>query len=207
MSVIWCAATNAVREVVKEDSILRHESRYGLDCRAYVLSKFVPLGLMGVIQSALLLAIIGNITKFAGTWWSHSLILSLLALASTSLGLCMSSVAKTSERAMTFLPMVLIGQAVFSGGLARLSGISKLFAQMFANAYWALDGLKTSLPSQLLEATYVSSPGEFQPPILGRGGPAWLDALALVLQSVVILWFCSYSLNRTKARSAPSRRN
>ena len=188
MSVIWCAATNGVREIVKERTVFRHESRYGLDARAYVLSKFAPLGLIGVVQAALLLIILGSITKLAGIWPSHFIVLALLALAATSLGLCISAAVKTSERAMTFLPMVLIAQAVFSGGLARLTGISKLLAEVGASAYWALDGLKSTLPSALLEATYVSAPGEFQPPILGRGWPAWFDALALLVQTGALLW-------------------
>jgi len=200
MSVIWCAATNGVREIVKERSILRHEIRYGLDSRAYVLSKFVPLGLVGVTQAALLLIILGRITHFAGIWSSHFIVLALLALASTGLGLCISSGVKTSERAMTFLPVLLIAQAVFSGGLARLTGVSRLVAELCASAFWALDGLKTTLPAKLLEATYVSSPGEFQHPIVGRGGPIVIDIFALVVQTAVLLLMCRFFLQRNAAR-------
>lgn len=50
------------------------------------------------------------------------IILSATAAAGSCLGLLVSATAGTSERAMTVLPVLLIGEAVFSGGLARLDG-------------------------------------------------------------------------------------
>lgn len=197
MSVIWCASTNGVREIVKERTIYLHEKRYNLSSVAYLASKFLPLGLISICQTFLLLFILGTISHFAGSWTSHSLVLSLVALASTALGLCISSGVKTSERAMTLLPVILIGQAVFSGGLARLTGLVRVLAGIFVPAFWGLNGLQATLPSNLLEATFVSSPGEYQPPILGRGASLWLDLMALSLQAIALLGLALFCLKRT----------
>lgn len=197
MSVIWCAGTNGVREIVKERTIFFHERRCGLAANSYLGSKFVPLGVISIVQTLMLLFVLGRITQFAGNWVSHSLILSLVALAATAMGLCISAGAKTSERAMTLLPIILIGQAVFSGGLARLAGFTKLLAKLCIPAFWGLNGLKATLSSNLVEATFVSSPGEYQPPVLGRGDPLWLDAFALCLHAVALLWLSSFFLRKT----------
>ena len=192
MSVVWCAATNGVREIVKERNVYEHEKRYGLNDWAYVLSKFVWLGVVGIVQSLLLLLVLGRIVSFAGDWSAHYVILALLALASSALGLCISAFVKTSEQAMTVLPVVLIAEAVLSGGLARLTGVASWIAHCLANSFWGLHGLKGTLPSQLVDATYVSAPGDYQPPILGRGGPIWIDVLMLCLQSVAFVWLCKF---------------
>lgn len=114
-------------------------------------------------------------------------ILALTGLVGVALGLCFSTFSGTSERAMTVLPVALIGLAVFSGGLARLVGPPLWLAWIASPAYWSLDGLKAPLPSAFKNATYPGAPGTFQPPILGPGGPIVVDALALLLQATVLL--------------------
>ncbi len=201
MAVLWCAGTNGVREIVKERPIFLHESRYGLNEASYFISKFLPLGLLGVIQAILLLVLLGRITHLAGDWSTHFTVLSLLALAATAIGLCISAAVTTSERAMTFLPVVLIGLAVLSGGLARLRGWTKLPAYFLDPAFWTLEGLKTTLPSNLTEASFISAPGMYQPLILGRGLPLWLDVSLLGLQIIVFVWLGVTCLVRTQERT------
>jgi len=196
MSVIWCAATNGVREIVKERSIFFHERRYGLSPISYLGSKLIPLGTISILQAFLLLFVLGWITRFSGNSIGHLLILSLLALASTALGLFISAGSKTSEQSMTLLPIILIAQGVLSGGLARLTGLTKLLAGLFVSAYWGLTGLKSTLSSNLVEASFISSPGEYQPLILGRGAPLWLDAIALCLQTGALLYLTIVLLRR-----------
>ena len=201
MAVLWCAGTNGVREIVKERPIFLHESRYGLNKASYFISKFLPLGFLGIIQAMLLLVLLGRITHLAGDWSSHFVVLSLLALAATAIGLCISAGVTTSERAMTFLPVVLIGLAVLSGGLARLQGWTKLPAYVFDPAFWTLEGLKSTLPSNLTEASFISAPGMYQPLILGRGFPLPVDILALTIQITGILLLGILALHRTQARA------
>ena len=54
LGATWLGASNAVREIVKEGSILRRERAVGLSVSAYVGSKVVVLGLLTEIQCALL---------------------------------------------------------------------------------------------------------------------------------------------------------
>ncbi len=202
MSVLWCAATNGVREIVKERAIFAHECRIGLDARAYYISKLVPLGGFAILQSLLLLVILGKITDLAGNWLAHGFILGLLALTGTALGLLLSASAKTSERAMTLLPIILIGEAVFSSGLARMTGMVKGAAMLFVSAYWSLAGLKATLPTRMVESTFASAPGEYQPPILGGEGSLMCSSLAFLLHLAVLAALSVTVLRRRAVRSS-----
>src|SRR5579871_4814950 len=87
---------------------------------------------------------------------------------------------------MTILPVLLIGQAIFSGGLARLTGVIRFASTLLVPAYWALDGLKAGFSSDLAIATYPGAPGHFQPPILGQGGPIAFSVLFLLAQAAML---------------------
>jgi hypothetical protein len=196
MSVLWCATTNGVREIVKERIIFKHEIRVGLNEVAYYFSKILVLGFLAVMQALLLLIILGALTGFAGSWITHGLILSLLALTGTAIGLLLSILAPTSERAMALLPVILMGEAIFSGGLARLTGVPKWIAMICASSYWSLSGLKGALPTRMIEATYVSAPGEYQPPILGETESLLLSSLALPVHLMALVYLSLFLLRR-----------
>jgi hypothetical protein len=82
------------------------------------------------------------------------------------------------------------------GGLARLQGWTKLPAYLFDPAFWTLEGLKSTLPSNLTEASFISAPGMYQPLILGRGFPFAVDISALSIQIIGILLLGVIALRR-----------
>jgi hypothetical protein len=69
----------------------------------------------------------------------------LTSLAGLMLGLAISALASNADRAMSFVPLVIIPQVIFSGiifklGTPILQGMGALFA-----ARWAMAGLGSSL--------------------------------------------------------------
>jgi ABC-type multidrug transport system ATPase subunit len=189
VSVLWCSGTMSVREIVKEIPILQHETRFGVALVPYLISKFALLGILSLIQTWALLLIVRHFTQLTGIFDLQFLVLGFLSLVGVSLGLTISAVARTSERAMTVLPVVLIGQAIFSGGLGHFAGFIRVAAMLFSPADWSLDGLRALFSPDLRNATYPGAPGHFQPPILGPGGPLLGDLLALTMQALVLLVF------------------
>lgn len=187
VAVLWCAGTASVREIVKEDAILQHESRFGVRLIPYLCSKVALLSALSLAQTFVLLLVVRNFTKLTGDFPDQYVVLGSSAVSGVALGLMVSSFAGTSERAMTVLPVLLIAQAIFSGGLSRLSGIVKALAQLLFPAYWSLDGLRATFSTDLANATYPGAPGHYQPPILGPGGPLLIDLLALGSQAAVLL--------------------
>lgn len=203
LAVLWCSGTASVRELVKEEKVLQHETRFGVQLLPYLLSKLLLLGILSVIQAMLLLSTVVWFTELTGSNFMQASVLISTAVVGVILGLAVSSFAGTSERAMTVLPVILIAQAIFSGGLSRLEGLVLYFAQIFVTAYWSLDGIRATFGSALKNATYPGAPGHFQPPILGPGGPILLDFLALLLQGLLLLG-CTYTILHLKNhRSLP----
>ncbi len=184
LAVLWCSGTASVREIVKEWPLLRHEHRYGVLPGSVFVSKFVVLAATAMIQAVLLTVIIKAGCQVVGSWGSQLTVLCLLGCVGVLQGLCISAIAGTTERAMTILPVVLIGEAIISGGFAHLTGFMRALAQVVNPAYWALDGLRSSLSTELLIATYAGAPGSFQAPILGQSGPLLLDLAMLTLQGI-----------------------
>ena len=199
VAVLWCAGASSVREVVKERTLIRHERRYGLNLGSYLASKLVVVGGWSIVQTAILLAIVRAMVHPPGPLDVQFAVLSLTAIAGVCLGLWLSTLAETSEQAMTLLPVALIGLAVFSGGLARLSGASLWIATIGSPAYWSMDGLKAPLVASLRAATYPGAPGTYQPPILGSGGPLVWDLVALSVQSIVLLVLAFHCLRKRVA--------
>ncbi len=187
IAMLWCAGTAAVREIVKEQTILRHETRFGVRLLPYLLSKLALLCGIALLQGVALLGVVREFTGLTGQFPLQFAVLAMTAASGVALGLLVSAVAGTSERAMTVLPVLLIAQAVFSGGLARLEGWLRIFSQLFVPAYWSMDGLRATFGSSLTRATYPGAPGHYQAPILGLGGPLVLDLLALAVQGAVIV--------------------
>jgi hypothetical protein len=153
------------------------------------LSKFLLLALLSIAQIFVLLLMVRHFTQLTGAFNLQLLVLTFTGLVGVALGLAISAVSGTSERGMTVLPVVLIGQAIFSGGLARLDGFVRVAAMLLSPAYWSLHGLRSMFSTDLRNATYPGAPGHYQPPILGPGGPLPVDLLALTLQAAALLVF------------------
>nr|WP_208828045.1 FHA domain-containing protein [Streptomyces ficellus] len=127
----FAGAANSVRELIKERVIYERERATGLSRSAYLMSKVIVLGLITVIQGA----IIGGIgfgmrdVPDEGLLFGSSLVrlelsLPIMALGFTSMmfGLIISSLVKTAEKTMPLLVMFAIIQVVFTGCLFTLHG-------------------------------------------------------------------------------------
>lgn len=183
IATLWCSGMAAVRGIVKEQALVRHEVRFGMGLLPYLLSKLMLLPELALAQAAVLLWVIRYLTELTGGFAIQFVVIAVTATVGLTLGLLVSAVS--SERAMTVLPVVLIVRAIFSGGIAWLTGVVELLAQMAVPAYWALDGIRSTFTRTLVRATYPNAPGTFMPPILGGGGPVALDLLALLIHGTV----------------------
>jgi hypothetical protein len=121
---IWFGANNAVREIVSEVPIYTRERLVNLKIPSYVLSKFVILSGIGLIQCALFVVILVALGCLSGgDFLSLTLILYFTLLAGVSMGLLFSAVVNSSEKAMSVLPLILIPQLLLGGFLKPLDDI------------------------------------------------------------------------------------
>ncbi len=125
----FTGAFNAIREIVKERSIYDRERAAGLSSAAYLWSKLLVLGVLSALQAALMtvIGLAGEKMPAHGVVISSPLLelvleMALLAIASMTLGLLISSIVNTSEKGLPLLLVSVIGQVVFTGGVISLVG-------------------------------------------------------------------------------------
>jgi hypothetical protein len=144
---VWFGIINAAREISKESAVYRRERLAGLRVGAYVLSKVLVLSLLVAVQSAALLGVVSTDVRFPATGVMMEGLLelgvttALTSLAGLALGLCISAWAKTPDRAISFVPLALIPQILFSGVLFPFEGgvsTTRVFS-WFTVSRWAID--------------------------------------------------------------------
>ncbi len=149
-SAVMFGCINAAREIVKEGPIYRRERTVNLGILPYMLSKCVVLGALCLLQSAILVVMVNFKAPFHQGIFLPVLLevyitLALTSLAGLMLGLAISALVPNNDRAMSFVPLVLIPQVIFSGVIFSLDGApTQSIGALFA-ARWAIAGLGSSL--------------------------------------------------------------
>lgn len=162
LGATWLGASNAVREVVKEAPILRRERAVGLSVTAYVWSKVLVLGLITALQVAALVALATarqdgpDEGSFIG-WPLGELIIAcvLAGLSAMTLALFISALARTTDRAMTVLPIVLIAQMMLAMGGLFPDLIDKPVlkqASYAASAQWGFSAVASTVDLDRLQS-------------------------------------------------------
>lgn len=149
-SAAWFGVINAIREIVKERPIYRRERALYLRLFPYALSKGLVLGALGLLQSAILLAIVsakaGTPTHgliFPGTRGAGAemlLTLWLVSLAGVALGLMISALAPNADRAVSLAPLLLVPQIIFANVIFTLSGVTNALSWIVPSR-WGMQAL------------------------------------------------------------------
>ena len=114
LAALWFGCINACREIVKERAILERERLFGLRPGAYVASKVWVLAAIGAVQVVLLQGTVEWHLQLRGPMPLELLALFGASLAGTGLGLLVSALATTQERAVFAVPLLLLPQILFS---------------------------------------------------------------------------------------------
>jgi len=145
IAALWFGTINAAREISKERPIFLRERLAGVRIWPYLLSKLTVLAALCVLQSVLLLEIVGarvELTPDGATWWLILATLVFTSLVATLQGLLLSGLASSNDQAVSLVPLLLLPQVIFSGMLIGLSDLGPLRA--VANVMpgrWAYGGL------------------------------------------------------------------
>ncbi len=163
---VWFGVINAAREICKEANVLRRERLAGLHAGPYVLSKLIVLKLLVLVQSALLVGVVAAVNKMP----SHGVLLPplleiyltivLAGVAGIALGLCVSAIASSPDKATSLIPIVLVPQVLFAGVMFGLHGPTAMLSNL-VSARAAVDALSSVVDTNML-ATPVLMPIEPQ---------------------------------------------
>jgi ABC-type multidrug transport system ATPase subunit/pSer/pThr/pTyr-binding forkhead associated (FHA) protein len=146
---IFIGLSNAVKELIKEVNIYRRERAVNLKIGSYVASKYAVLGLLGAVQSALVIAIVGiggllprsDLLPVTPTYIRLYVIYFTMVLVGISIGLLVSGFVSTQDAAVASMVLVYMPQLMFSGStlpIARMGAVAA-FVSRFAASRWGLD--------------------------------------------------------------------
>jgi ABC-type multidrug transport system ATPase subunit/ABC-type multidrug transport system permease subunit len=202
MVICACLAgmASSVRELVKERSILTRERAAGLSSGAYLVSKLLVLGVISVLQSTLLVLLgvswrpIHHPGAFLTAVPLVELILgiALLAVASMCLGLFVSAIVSTSEKAMPFLVLFTMVQVVLSGYVVPLAdnvGLKQL--SVISPSRWGL-----AAAASTVDLNNISAAPPFDP-LWKQTSANWLRDMGIMAGLAVIFALLAYIKLRT----------
>ncbi|HYC89977.1 MAG TPA: ATP-binding cassette domain-containing protein [Thermoanaerobaculia bacterium] len=115
IAAIWFGCSNAAREIVAEWAVFSRERMVGLRLPAYLASKLSLLGLIGLTQCVSLLLIVRYGCRLEMPWPPFLLSLFLSTLVGTALGLLISALARSSEVAISLVPIAILPMVVLGG--------------------------------------------------------------------------------------------
>ncbi|MEN3585013.1 FHA domain-containing protein [Streptomyces sp. ZYX-F-203] len=199
-------AANSIRELIKERVIYERERATGLSRSAYLMSKVAVLGVITLLQGALV-AVIGLSSRelppeglILGGFTLLELALPVMALGFTSMmfGLVVSSLVRTAEKTMPLLVMFAIVQVVFTGCLFALHGavgVNQLSYLMPSR--WAVAAAGATLD---LNRVSPPSPGADPDPLWQHTLATWGLDMAAVLGLGLL---CGFLVARFLRRHEP----
>ncbi len=143
---VWFGIINAAREICKETPILKRERLANLRIGPYVASKVVVLTLLVVVQAIMLVGIVNLRVAFPensillGSTIEITVTVALAALAGLALGLLISALASSPDKAISVVPLALIPQILFAGLIFKLEGATNVVS-WFTASRWSMDAL------------------------------------------------------------------
>jgi ABC transport system ATP-binding/permease protein len=205
---VLSGTASSLWEIVKERAIYRRERSAGLSSGAYLASKLIVLGAISIIQSAVFVLIgLGGVpgpSKGAvpGLPPLIEILIAIaaLGLASMCLGLLVSALVSTSEKAVPFLVMLTLLQVVLSGGLLKLgTGLAQV--AYLAPSRWGLGATASTIG---FNNFVVAKP--LADPFYDQTAANWLrDVVALIALAALfslITWIRLNSLGPRRRKAA-----
>ncbi len=149
-SAIMFGCINAAREFVKEAPIYRRERAVNLGILPYMFSKIVVLGFFCLFQSLILVVCVAIFDPFhqgifLPPFLEVYIVIALTSLVGLMLGLTVSALVSNNDRAMSFVPLILLPQVLFSGVIFPLSSWILQYLGLLFPIRWAMAALGSSI--------------------------------------------------------------
>jgi ABC-type multidrug transport system ATPase subunit/pSer/pThr/pTyr-binding forkhead associated (FHA) protein len=209
-AAVMFGTINGAREIVKEEPIYRRERTVNLGIAPYMFSKIAVLGVLCLLQSAILVIVVNLKAPIRQGIFLPPTIevyttMALTSLAGLMLGLTISALSPNNDRATSFIPIILIPQVIFSGIIFALNNPGLQALGSFFAIRWAMAALGSSLG---LHGDKLGSGGDFayQGTLFSKFSQEqaiahlFLMWLALVIMIIALGLLTAYFLKRKDAR-------
>jgi len=216
LASVFFGLFGAIREVVKELAVYRHERFANLEIWPYLGSKVLPLALVSLVQTFALLVVVHVLIDVQAPFLGQLMFLWLGSIAAGLLGLAISSAADSSDKAVLLMIVVVIPQILFSNVMTQLTGFTSFLGMAFIVSYWCQDGLKSLLPDRILELRAGGGgggptirenpvtgmlemvPGQGDAPLVLFGHQGWFLDLMMLLVFATVYGALAYHFLRKK---------
>ncbi|MGW6915117.1 FHA domain-containing protein [Kitasatospora sp. NPDC054939] len=194
-------SANAVREIVKERAIYQRERVVGLSRSAYLVSKVVVLGVITVVQAAVLttvglfgvdLSVAVDSGVFLPALPELILAVAMLSFSAMMLGLLVSAMVAKEEATMPMLVLLSVVQIVFSGAMLKLYAVPGLeqFAWLVPSR-WGLAAMAGTVDLHAILPNSITAD-----PLFRHDRGLWLRSMAILVGISVLLGLAILNLLR-----------
>lgn len=193
---IFVGICNSIQEICKERNILKREYMTNLRLGSYVLSKLAVQAVVCAVQMIVVTFIYFLFVKnkmlpdsgviFSSIWFEYYITLFLLAFASDTMSLVISSIVKTSATANTFIPIILIVQIVFSGVLFDMDGVMEALSKLMISK-WGIAALAATSQLNDSQQSFLINNPSFQIK-LGSEMSAVKDLYSSTVGNLLFIW-------------------
>jgi ABC-type multidrug transport system ATPase subunit/pSer/pThr/pTyr-binding forkhead associated (FHA) protein len=167
-AALWFGCSNAVREIVDEQTIYKRERQTGLKIPSYVFAKLFVLAVIALAQCASVIVILLFVRRALvlspGEILGALVIMFLVAVNGTLIGLVISSLVNTPEKALTLFPLVLIPELLLSGLFLPVRPIQTIIPitvkQLFEGQLFAQPEAKAKAAEKMKEASAPEAAAE-----------------------------------------------
>lgn len=187
-AAFWTGIFNSIQEISKERSIYEREKFTGLASAPYVMSKFVILSILSLVQSLLMTSILFFMSRnldglsqdnlasealsfgmgsdglvFSGNLFYIEIFLTvfLCVMSAMCLGLMISAIV-SNDMAPVLCPICLLPQILFSGVVAKLTGLTEKISYIIS-CRWSTVGMLTSF--NVNDMYYGYEYGQYKDPV------------------------------------------
>lgn len=184
---LWFGCSNAVREIVDEQTIYRRERQTGLTIPAYVFSKLAVLSFVSLAQCVsmivILMAVKHSISLSLPEALTAVLVLFLVSVNGTLFGLVISGSVGTPEKALALFPLILIPELLFSGMFLPVNNLRTLVPvtveDLFEGKFFAQPEAKAKAQQMVGKSAPAENPpvaalpeGELSHQVVGAVAPS-----------------------------------
>ena len=182
-SSLWFGCSNAVREIVDEQAIYRRERQTGLKIPSYIFSKLAVLSGVSLVQCVsvvFVLMVVGGALRLGTAEALQAVVIMFLVSANgTLIGLTLSAMVGTAEKALTLFPLILIPELLLCGLFLPIKripmipiprGLPLTVEELFEGQIYAQPEAKARAGKMMAEAA-PQEPAPSGPVLGGAVGP------------------------------------
>jgi hypothetical protein len=150
ISAVWFGVSNSAKEIVGELAVFRRERMFNLNIHTYILSKWLVLSTIALIQAIIFVTIIylkfrifpvvGLEDIYLRNYGLSILFMVYISVSATLIGLALSAYFDNTEKVMTVVPIALMPQIMFAGVITKIDNLVVELISFFTLGRWGTEG-------------------------------------------------------------------